>query len=55
MWRTISELSSGTKLAIALIVLAAVFWVGVGVASLVAPDNPSSRNPPAGSNLRTGM
>jgi hypothetical protein len=55
MRRSLAEMPSGTKVAIVLIVLAVVFWVGVGVASLVSPDNPSSRNPPAGSNLRTGF
>ena len=55
MRRAISDLTSGTKLAIVFNLLAAIFWVGIGVAALVAPDNPSSRNPPAGSNLRTGL
>jgi hypothetical protein len=46
---------SGTRVAIVLIVLAIVFWAGLGVASLISPDNPSSRNPPAGSNLHSGL
>lgn len=48
-------MTSGTKIALILIALGVVFWVGVGVAAIVAPDNPSSRNPPAGSNLRSGF